>query len=159
MSKRHLLKNHNIIAFAWTKWYVSFHKIIHTPILNLCSIKLCTLIEFGKVFSRSFKLLTIFKLSKKANNNPDTVLGTNEFQNKNKLLLHLQCGKRRDLWQQRVSYLFFSPGSRCLLFHWVCVPQTDCFPPSQQCMYGKMCFMTSCTCFRIIVYSRVVFNK
>ena len=41
------------------------------------------------------KLFAIFKLPKKGNNNPDTIWGTSEFQNENKLLLHLPCGKKR----------------------------------------------------------------
>ena len=39
------------------------------------------------------KLFAIFKLPKKGNNNPDTIWGTSEFQNENKFLLHLPCGK------------------------------------------------------------------
>ena len=41
-------------------------------------------------------MFAIFKQSKKAKINTNALLRTNDFQNENKLLLHLQSGNQRD---------------------------------------------------------------
>ena len=45
---------------------------------------------------RIIKMLAIFKQSEKVKINTNALLRTNDFQNENKLLLHLQSGKQRD---------------------------------------------------------------